>query len=317
MAPGHLRKLQLPKIKIRKGGLIEQSVPESLRRIIWYGEIMKYLIILPFIGLGNAIGADAESKPVWSSHEPIHLARYSLLSFSCTAFAYLIWQLVSRYNNHLRQLSTLGHDNQQYFVKPSNEVLSWLKEHLIYAPLFKVRHNREFRLSKNIHMGTLPSRFHSLLIFGMVSLNIGLCLVNVPHQNKDAAAKAIRKSTGTVATANFIPLVLMAGRNNPLIRALHVPFDTWMLMHRWLGRIVVIESLAHAMTWGISYAEAESWRTVGAALLGGSFLRDGFVVSRYLLTRILNDVLRIWDLGSLHSNSYSLALAIADSTCLL
>lgn len=243
---------------------------------------MKYLIILPFIGLSNAKDAD-ESTTGWSSHEPIRLARYSLLSFSCTAFAYLIWQLFSRYNNHLRQLSTFGHNNQRYFATPSNELLSWLKQHLIYAPLFKVRHNREFRLSKNIHMGTLPSRFHSLLIFGMLSLNIGLCLVNVPYHNRHSAAKAIRKSTGTVATANFIPLILMAGRNNPLIRALHVPFDTWMLLHRWLGRIVVLESLVHTMTWGISYAEAESWRTVGVALIRGTFLRDGLVVSGYLL----------------------------------
>lgn len=246
---------------------------------------MKYFIILPFIGISSAKDTDVESKPVWSSHEPIHLARYSLLSFSCTALAYLIWQLYFRYNNHLRQLSTFGHDNQQYFVRPSNDILSWLKEHLIYAPLFKVRHNREFRLWKNIHMGTVPSRFHSLLIFAMVSLNIILCLANVPYQNRDSAAKAIRKNTGTVATANFIPLVLMAGRNNPLIRALHVPFDTWMLLHRWLGRIVVLESLVHTMTWGISYAEAENWRTVFAALVGGSFLRDGFIVSACLLLR--------------------------------
>ncbi|KAJ5916358.1 hypothetical protein N7504_000373 [Penicillium tannophilum] len=137
-------------------------------------------------------------------------------------------------------------------------------------------------------MGTLPSRFHSLLIFAMLSLNIVLCLVNVPYQNRDSAAKAIRKNTGTAATANFIPLVLMAGRNNPLIRALHVPFDTWMLLHRWLGRIVVLESLVHTMTWGISYAEAENWRTVFAALVGGSFLRDGFIATCILTVILLH-----------------------------
>jgi hypothetical protein len=246
---------------------------------------MIYLLLLPFIGLSDAKDTDVESTPVWSSHEPIHLARYSLFSLSCTAFAYLIWQLFFRYYNHLRQLSTFGHDNQRYFETPTNEILAWLKEHLIYAPLFKVRHNREFRVWKNIHMGTLPSRFHSLLILGMLALNFGLCLVNVPYQNRDSTAKAIRKSTGTVATANFIPLVLMAGRNNPLIRALRIPFDTWMLLHRWLGRIVVIESLVHTMTWGISYAKAENWGTVAAALVGGSFLRDGFVVSGYWIER--------------------------------
>ena len=41
----------------------------------------------------------------------------------------------------------------------------------------------------------------------------------------------------------------MAGRNNPLIKLLDVSFDTWNLLHRWLGRIVVLESLAHTICW--------------------------------------------------------------------
>jgi predicted ferric reductase len=47
----------------------------------------------------------------------------------------------------------------------------------------------------------------------------------------------------------------MAGRNNPLIEMLHVPFDTWNLLHRWLGRIVVLEGVAHTLAWMIPKAQ--------------------------------------------------------------
>jgi hypothetical protein len=58
-----------------------------------------------------------------------------------------------------------------------------------------------------------------------------------------------RTRTGTMAVVNLLPLVVMAGRNNPLIKLLNVPFDTWNLLHRWFGRIVVLESLAHILAW--------------------------------------------------------------------
>ena len=42
-----------------------------------------------------------------------------------------------------------------------------------------------------------------------------------------------------------IPLFLMAGRNNPLLPLLAISFDTFNLLHRWFGRIVVLEAIAH------------------------------------------------------------------------
>ena len=39
----------------------------------------------------------------------------------------------------------------------------------------------------------------------------------------------------------------MAGRNNPLVPLLGISFDTYNLLHRWLGRIVVLESVLHSL----------------------------------------------------------------------
>lgn len=47
----------------------------------------------------------------------------------------------------------------------------------------------------------------------------------------------------------MLPLWLLAARNNPLISWTGISFDTYNLVHRWLGRIVVLEALTHAIAW--------------------------------------------------------------------
>ncbi|KAJ5887835.1 hypothetical protein N7495_007876 [Penicillium taxi] len=205
------------------------------------------------------------------------LARYTILALGCAAAAMYVWKLTIQFNNHLRRLSTFSDDTQRYFVS-GHETFSWIKNHIIYAPFFRARHNREFQLSSAINMGTLPSRFHGFLVAGVIAMNVILCVVTVPYGSMEvSAAQVVRNRTGTMATVNLIPLVLMAGRNNPLIAMLHVPFDTWNLLHRWLGRIVVLEALAHTFAWAIPKAQEAGWDIVGKAMTKSSFLASGLV----------------------------------------
>ncbi|KAJ5720171.1 hypothetical protein N7493_007049 [Penicillium malachiteum] len=207
------------------------------------------------------------------------LAHYTLLALGCAAAAYYIWHLAFRFSSHLRRLSTFGDQNQRYYVQ-AHERFSWVKKHVIYAPLFRNRHNRELQLSQAINMGTLPSRFHAFLVVGIVAMNVALCVVTTPYgTEEDTLAGIVRNRTGTMATVNLIPLILMAGRNNPLIAMLHVPFDTWNLLHRWLGRIVVLEALAHTFAWMVPKVQEGSWNVVGEAISGSSFLLSGFVTT--------------------------------------
>ncbi|KAF7719811.1 Uncharacterized protein PECH_006917 [Penicillium ucsense] len=205
------------------------------------------------------------------------LARYTILSLGCAAAAYYIWSLSFRFAGHLRRLSAFTDDKQKYFV-PAHDKFCWLKEHLIYAPLFGVRHNREFQLSSAINMGTLPSRFHGFLVVSVVVMNVVLCTVTTPYNStEDTLAGIVRNRTGTMATINLIPLIIMAGRNNPLIAMLHVPYDTWNLLHRWLGRIVVCEALAHTFAWMIPKANKMGWGVVARILPTSSFLFAGLM----------------------------------------
>lgn len=218
---------------------------------------MQYLFpALSLIGLGNAMELDKRetaSSAMELFHEALNdkLARYTILALGCAAAAMYIWSLAVRFNGHLRRLSSFNDGQQRYFVS-AHETFAFIKKHLVYAPLFRTRHNREFQLSSAINMGNLPSRFHGVLVVGVVAMNVILCVNTVPYRSQEeTVAGVVRNRTGTMATVNLIPLVLMAGRNNPLITLLHVPFDTWNLLHRWLGRIVVLEALAHTFAWVI------------------------------------------------------------------
>ena len=52
-----------------------------------------------------------------------------------------------------------------------------------------------------------------------------------------------------MAVINMIPLFLLAGRNNPIIKLTGISFDTMNLIHRWFGRIVILEAIAHTVCW--------------------------------------------------------------------
>ncbi|KAJ6115538.1 hypothetical protein N7523_005955 [Penicillium sp. IBT 18751x] len=254
---------------------------------------MQHLILaLSLAGLGSAVEIEKRHGSGASEmfYEAVNddLARYAILALGCTAAAYLVWHIWFRFTAHLRRLSTFGDDRQRYFV-PAHSTFAWFKEHLIYAPLFRTRHNREMQLSSAINMGTLPSRFHGILVFGVVAMNVILCVVTTPFGSpEDTVAGIVRNRTGTMATLNLIPLVIMAGRNNPLIAMLHVPYDTWNLLHRWLGRIVVAQGLAHTFAWAIPKGQESGWNIVGMAVSSSSFLLAGLVATAAFVGLLLH-----------------------------
>ena len=69
-----------------------------------------------------------------------------------------------------------------------------------------------------------------------------------------------------------VPLFLLAGRNNPLIPLLNISFDTYNLIHRWFGRIVILEAVAHTL----AYYAGSGWTFT---VPSGAFILPGFIVS--------------------------------------
>ncbi|RDA90283.1 hypothetical protein CP533_1499 [Ophiocordyceps camponoti-saundersi (nom. inval.)] len=146
-----------------------------------------------------------------------------------------------------------------------------LKKHLLYAPLLRKRHNREFRPLPSVNWGTLPSRPCAIFMVLYLAVNVAAMSVlqlNRGNPNGYAVVAELRGRSGTMAVANMVPLVILSGRNNPLIPLLKISYDSFNMLHRWLGRLVVCQIIVHAACWtdvavvdgGLKHAFAEASR---------------------------------------------------------
>jgi hypothetical protein len=147
---------------------------------------------------------------------------------------------------YIRTLACIDNPTQKYFKSPAPALAS-IKKHIIYAPLFRKRHRKEFR-PFGANLGILPSRFQTIFCLAVVGTNCALSVLRIPWDGpQQSMLKEFRNRTGSLAVVNMIPLMIVAGRNNPLITALRLPFETFNLIHRLFGRIVAAEAIAHVV----------------------------------------------------------------------
>ncbi|KAK0733683.1 ferric reductase like transmembrane component-domain-containing protein [Lasiosphaeria miniovina] len=182
----------------------------------------------------------------------------------------------------LRLISSMSQpaDKQGYWKLTPWSWMPSLKRNLIYAPLWKKRHNREIRLSSALNVGTIPSRLHTVILLGYVASNLGyMVAVNWKNPNMYEVCAEIRGRSGTLSVVSMIPLMIFATRNNPLISLLSVSFDTFNLLHRWMGRIVVFEVVVHFVSWAIVQVADGGWDSVGMKILHDRFIASGTVGS--------------------------------------
>lgn len=59
---------------------------------------------------------------------------------------------------------------------------------------------------------------------------------------------------------------------------LGISFDTFNLIHRWFGRIVVLETVAHALSYIIPNASKETAAAIFTGIFNEPYLAFGFVV---------------------------------------
>ena len=213
---------------------------------------------------------------------------YVLIVLSAIVVSFFIYRIANDSVRHLRTLTSLNNETQRYFRTP-NRIFAFFKQHLFYAPLFKKRHSRPVQAGP-IELGNLPTRLQGLLIVGIIAMNVVLCVYGIEWRGPiTTKLQHFRNRSGTLAVVNLIPLVTMAGRNNPLIWLLNIPYDTFNLMHRWFGRIVVSLVITHATVeitnMVVSGTMGEGPHPSGFAifqqtLASTRFITFGFVVSR-------------------------------------
>jgi predicted ferric reductase len=239
---------------------------------------------------GASVAENAETtstvSPYYTSlngvNQPMNLLFKDILwwCLGITAIVVLLIRILEILWAQLRQVSTMSVAGQKqgYWKVAQWSWMPAMKKHLIYAPLWNKRHNREFRLSSAINIGTLPSRLHSILLFLYLGSNFAYMFVlNWQQKNRYEFCAELRGRSGTLSLVNMVPLIIFAGRNNPLIGLLKISFDTYNLLHRWMGRIVVLEALIHTIAWAIVCVADIGWAGVGNEITQKLFVGSGFV----------------------------------------
>lgn len=180
---------------------------------------------------------------------------------------------------------TIALENGQHRLwTHTSSVWSRINSHLIVAPLFHIRHNQEIQLSSAISCGTLPSRLHAILLCLYLLSNAAYCCILDYHvQSRPSLIAELRGRTGHLAVMNMLGLFIFAARNNPFIWILRIPYDTFNLFHRWIGRIVIVESLAHTVCWSINEVDAVGWKGVMDGFMTSAFLRYGLLSSTVMI----------------------------------
>jgi hypothetical protein len=206
-----------------------------------------------------------------------------LLVLGVISAAMLIYRVTIVVVRQVREVVSLNNDTQRYFAIP-HHTYAWFKRNIQYAPIFRKRHNREFQLSSALNMGTLPTRLQLAFLLGYFATNVALCVITIDYSGPFRQVCAlVRNRTGYLAVINMIPLFIFAGRNNPLIPLLGMSFDTFNLLHRWMGRIVMLESVAHTLAFLISNASANGWAAAFRTATTVPYMLWGFLVSAFPL----------------------------------
>lgn len=207
------------------------------------------------------------------------LSDYLYIICGAVSIAVILWKVLDIANKWTRTIVCINNDHQRYFALPRPK-LAALKKHVLYSPVLRKRHNREIQMSTAINVGTLPTRFQLLFLTAYFATNVAFCVIDINYGDEwETVCTRVRNRTGVLSVINMIPLFLLAGRNNPLIPLLGIAFDTYNLIHRWFGRIVILEAVAHTLA---HFAKAGSeWQASFMSMFEpeSGFTLWGFIVS--------------------------------------
>ncbi|CAD6442954.1 eb82d457-0c2a-4e74-9d9c-c6369a82111a [Sclerotinia trifoliorum] len=204
---------------------------------------------------------------------------YIFIVLASLIVAMVVWRVGMESVKYVRTMASLNNETQRYFAIPSLGFAKF-KKHVLYAPIFGKRHNREIQIGKAVNVGTLPTRFQFAFLLAYFGTNIAFCAVSITwDQSYTAVAQQLRNRTGILAVINMIPLFIMAARNNPLINWLNMSFDTFNLLHRWTGRIVTLQVIAHVAAWAASKVHTSGWSAVWSSIAKSPMLTYGAIAT--------------------------------------
>ena len=227
--------------------------------------------------LVRAEGGPPDPAELAAIQANINIEHYLSIVWGSLIAAGIVYNIVFIVAGYIRTIACMNNEKQQYFATP-HPLWGKVKRYFVDAPLIRQRHNREFKLSSAINMGTLPSRLQTAFLSGYLGMNIAYTVITIDWTLPWAeVSPLIRNRAGVLAVLNMIPLYLLAARNNPLIRWCGISFDSFNLIHRWIGRLVVVEAIVHTLAWLILKVQTKGWAVVGKSIAGSEFLYTGLI----------------------------------------
>ncbi|KAF3163371.1 hypothetical protein TWF225_002080 [Orbilia oligospora] len=222
-------------------------------------------------GKSSALAPEEESAMKAESRKFSH---WLFLCLSAIAFIIIIYRGILLVSAHIRHLVCINDSTQTYWSIPAAPWLSKFKKDFILAPLFGLRHNEHFKIGSAGSAGIVPTRFQALFLLILFGGNIALTVGSI-HWSKPSAVilSELRNRSGVLAVTNMVPLFVLAGRNNPLIPLLRISFDTYNLIHRWLGRIVVLEAIVHT----VAHISNKGWDKYLVSVGKSQFIMTGTI----------------------------------------
>ncbi|KAF3926227.1 hypothetical protein ABW20_dc0101319 [Dactylellina cionopaga] len=276
----------------------------------------------------TGLAADEENA---MEAESTKFSHWLFVCLSAVAFIIVMYRGVLLIHAHIRHLVCINDSKQSYWTIPAPHYLSKLKKDFILAPLFGIRHNEHFKIGSAGSAGIVPTRFQAIFLLILFGGNIGLTVASI-HWSRGSATvlSELRNRSGVLAVTNMVPLFVLAGRNNPLIPMLRISFDTYNLIHRWLGRIVVAEALIHTLAhiakggWpkfisSISHSEFILMGTISTVAMLFLFLQSPSIIRHafyetfltlHILAAVLATVTLYYHLAIIH-NKWLLYLQVA------
>lgn len=137
-----------------------------------------------------------------------------------------------------------------------NRVIRTWRVKISGAPLFGHRHAEPLPLLGRFVSLKLPLRGESMLLTALLIVNlVPVVAFYRPFRRNNLywsdafveIGRYLADRSGIIATAQFPPLILLSGRNNPVTWATGTSFETCMLYHRWFARLIFVQVLVHAM----------------------------------------------------------------------
>jgi hypothetical protein len=174
----------------------------------------RFIAVLAIAKLASAEGAPAgtaaaaATKALQLKAAMFNRDFYNYIFIICGSLVavLLVWRVGMESVKYVRTLTCLNNDTQRYFTVPSEWFASF-KKHVLYAPIFRKRHNREFQLSAALNVGTLPTRLQFLFLMSYFGTNVAFCVISIDWSQKfTTAAQELRNRTGILAIVNMVRL---------------------------------------------------------------------------------------------------------------